>query len=976
MTNNLYERTVGGRAAVTVWGAGYIGLSSSLAFAQAGFKVTTFDPNDVLVAGLRRGDVPFVGFERWCSIPIDEVGGLVDFTAQMSDSVLGADIHVVCVGTDVGRSPERRSLFDVAASIGCAPVGQERLVVIESTVSPSWLEEFALVAAGDSPPDQVMFGCAPRRDWFVDESLNLGSLPRVVGGSTPQATELVAALYRTVSNEVLPASSWVQASLVKVIENSHRFLSIVFANQLAAAYADIDTAEALRLASTKWNMPLVQPSIGIGGYCIPTAPRYLLDENRRLPMLNSAIEWDGEHATRIASRIIETHRPDRIAILGVSYAPNLRVDRVSPSIELARALAEDGVAVEIHDPYYEPDEIAALCRLPVLRFPDDLAAADVVLVATAHDEYVEPLSTLMSRPDPPSIIDNLGTLAAVLNGSPNYSDLGSLQARRGSNLTVGQRDECRDPVVTDRLAPTSSGRQHHYHGAGLDQPIIDELTVVDFLRGHAERGADSPFLTMIAGDQGDEEHFVTYGQLWRDVESRAGWLQHHLDAGPGSYLGVSMANDYNSIVNLLSVAASGAATVVVGGDSPARRLAAQFAQTEVTYALGLEPGSCNSVEIVEAGQGSGYRRPAIRSDEAGFVFFTSGSTGSSKAVVQGHYGSLVNDVATVRHHRMKAGERILGCLPLSHVNGLHFTVLSTIVARSHLMLAPEFDAVKIGGWVEAYRPRLFSAVPSILQAMVDGHRRRPADYSALDYVMTAAAPVSGSLVRAFREQLGTKVVQGYGLSETTNFTSTMPIDLADDLYRSLMERDRPPVGVALDGNEVAILADGVYHREPGTVGEVCVRGHNVMLRYHRADDLTAKAFAGGWFHTGDIGTIERCGEMDLLTLRGRLKNMVKVAGMSVSLDEIDNLLLTASGVVDGASLAVDDSVLGERVVAVVSTTDPMTTAESVKEQLGHDLPPGHLPSDIIIVDCVPRSPTGKIKRTELKDLYERVRSSA
>lgn len=220
------------------------------------------------------------------------------------------------------------------------------------------------------------------------------------------------------------------------------------------------------------------------------------------------------------------------------------------------------------------------------------------------------------------------------------------------------------------------------------------------------------------------------------------------------------------------------------------------------------------------------------------------------------------------------------------------------------------------------------------------------------------------------ERWGVRILQGYGLTETTNFSTTMPRGLSDAAYRALMlDCDIPSVGTALYGNEVAVLRPDGQRAEPGERGEVCMRGHNVMSRYQGNPEATAEAFADGWFHSQDLGyeVVEPETGLRFVVLTGRAKNIAKVRGETVSLEEMERALKTLPAVRDAACGTAPDRFLGEVVVAAVATADDTTDAVLL-EHLGRFFDPAVLPARFLRLPSIPRTATGKVLRPKLREL--------
>jgi acyl-CoA synthetase (AMP-forming)/AMP-acid ligase II len=530
-------------------------------------------------------------------------------------------------------------------------------------------------------------------------------------------------------------------------------------------------------------------------------------------------------------------------------------------------------------------------------------------------------------------------------------------------------------LTADWAVGSDADRVHRWR----DRPSTDRLpvppTIAARLVERAARQGGEPYLTVVAAD--GSARTVTYGQTGELTGRLAGWLRADLDVPAGEPVGLLPLNDQPSALAVLGLLRSGCPALLLPPDAPPERHRRQLRAAGARIALrspavpaGALPEALPLPDPAEL-----PARPAPPPDRldpaaAALCFGTSGSTAEAKLVVQSHYNAVVNAEAVRRHHRLAGGDRFLGCLPVHHVNGLHFTLLGTLWSGAHAVLAAGFDPFGYPRLVQRFRPRLASVVPSILEALVETWRRPPP--AELGYLVSAAAPLPVRLAREVLDRLGVRVVQGYGLTETVNFATTVPVDLPESEYRRLvLDADVPSVGTAVAGNEVAVLVDG-RPAPPGTAGEVCVRGHNVMTGYLGNPAATTAAFAGGWFHTGDLGhEVLAADGRRYVVLTGRAKNVAKVQGESVSLEEIDRLLLAVPGIRDAASVALPDRFLGERIVTGIVAGPPGGAAdgvdERVREALRSALAPGLGPRRIVRLERIPRTPTGKVLRPELAE---------
>jgi acyl-CoA synthetase (AMP-forming)/AMP-acid ligase II len=514
---------------------------------------------------------------------------------------------------------------------------------------------------------------------------------------------------------------------------------------------------------------------------------------------------------------------------------------------------------------------------------------------------------------------------------------------------------------------TSRGDQaRSYQGVGWRAAADDSRTVLDALRETSD--SREPFLTSWASD--GRARTLSYADADRLTRRYATWLRTAHDVGHGSVVGLLMINDEPSVLALLATLRAGATAHVLNPGDPAARIEQQTQASGVGLLLrsaDAEDTTTRAVPLPEESELEGLAPLPDALVDAGadaLLFGTSGSTAASKIVRQSHLALMTNAEAVRQHHALEPGQRLLSCLPLHHVNGVHFTLLGSLVARAHAVLPRRFDPLGYAALIRDVRPRLASVVPSILEALLVT-TREPLSSFGLEYFVSAAAPLPAVTARRVLAGLEVPVLQGYGLTETTNFSTTVPRGLSPRTYASVMlEVEIPPVGVAMPGNDVAVLGPGGRELPPGDVGEVCMRGHNVMSGYLRNPDGDAEALRGGWFHSGDLGywRVENACRQPLLVLTGRLKNIAKVGGESVSLEEVERAMRALPGVNDAACVIVPDAMLGERIIGAVQfQAEPF----DVRAALRSALPATAVPARIFAVPVVPRTATGKVLRPEL-----------
>jgi long-chain acyl-CoA synthetase len=301
------------------------------------------------------------------------------------------------------------------------------------------------------------------------------------------------------------------------------------------------------------------------------------------------------------------------------------------------------------------------------------------------------------------------------------------------------------------------------------------------------------------------------------------------------------------------------------------------------------------------------------------LIFTSGSTGYGKIVEQTEAQVLANADALIDHHRGAEGLAIGTPLPVYHVNALCFSVLVTLLTGGRLVLFEKFQPLQMLEAVDAKKIEILSVMPLILNAIAGKREKLRQNLKPpFRYFVSAASAMSPELAAEIVENFPARVIQGYGLSESVNFSCLMPVDLGDEDYRHWMTSyERPSVGPALSGNEVTVV--GQEGQELGELekGEIVINGPSLMKGY-RGDNQPRDSAPQG-FRTGDVGFFQRdSAGRKFFFVTGRLKETIKRLGQTVSLLEVDDLVSRAPGLADRCiAVAFDHSISGEELGLVI-----------------------------------------------------------
>ena len=364
--------------------------------------------------------------------------------------------------------------------------------------------------------------------------------------------------------------------------------------------------------------------------------------------------------------------------------------------------------------------------------------------------------------------------------------------------------------------------------------------------------------------------------------------------------------------------------------------------------------------------------PSIGLDDPAQIIYTSGTTGKPKGVVLTQRNFLRDAEYIARWHGISGVDRAMCILPLFHVNGEVVTTVTPLWSGGSVVMPERFTASRHWEWISAHGVTWFSAVPTNLGILVN----RPPEESdperhpraGLRFAICGAAPLPVEVQRAFERRFRLLVIEGYGLSETTCYSTFNPHPPPevrrygeDDGYRRLGS-----VGVAV-GNEVAILDDADDEVPTGDAGEICIRGENVMVRYEKRPEETAAALAHGWFHSGDIGHMDADG---YVYITDRKKDIIIRGGENIMPREIDEVLYRHSAVRDAATIGAPDTKYGERVVSFVVLRDGATaTPAELADHCRAHLADFKVPAEIRLIDEIPKGPSGKLLRRELRERY-------
>ncbi|MBD0325469.1 MAG: long-chain fatty acid--CoA ligase [Pyrinomonadaceae bacterium] len=348
-----------------------------------------------------------------------------------------------------------------------------------------------------------------------------------------------------------------------------------------------------------------------------------------------------------------------------------------------------------------------------------------------------------------------------------------------------------------------------------------------------------------------------------------------------------------------------------------------------------------------------------KNDEA-IIIYTSGTTGKPKGCLLTHGNLLANARQITSWLKFTERDRLLIVMPLFHVNAVMVATLAPLYANGSTVITPKFSVSRFWQTISDYKITSFGSVATMLSLLANTYPEGvPAGLNTeqLRFALCGSAPVPAEVLKRFEETFHCLVIEGYGMSETTCRSTFNPPD----------ERRRPGSCGLPIGNEMKIVDEDVAVVADGQLGEIVLRGENILKGYFKNEEATAAAFRGGWFHTGDIGYRDADGFYYIVD---RKSDMIIRGGENIYPREIDEVLYSHEAVAAAATIGVPDPLYGEEVFAfVVLKEGASLTEEELLSFCRERLADYKCPKAIRFVADIPKGPTGKLLKRELASLY-------
>jgi long-chain acyl-CoA synthetase len=342
-------------------------------------------------------------------------------------------------------------------------------------------------------------------------------------------------------------------------------------------------------------------------------------------------------------------------------------------------------------------------------------------------------------------------------------------------------------------------------------------------------------------------------------------------------------------------------------------------------------------------------------DDTAVILYTSGTTGKPKGAELTHSNMKMNAEIAGELVEVSEDDIELGALPLFHSFGQTCNMNGAVAVGAMMTQLPRFDPDKALEIMERDKVTIFQGVPTMYNAMLHSDKCGEFDTSTLRFCMSGGSAMPEELMRNFEEKFDCKILEGYGLSETSPVASFNHPD-----------RERKPgsIGTPIRGVEMKLVDDDGNDVDDGEVGEIAIKGHNVMKGYWNRPDATEEVMKDGWFHTGDMGKKDEDGYFFIVD---RKKELIIRGGYNVYPREVEEVLYEHPAIQEAAVIGVPDDKMGEEVGAAVVLKKGEELSEDelrsyVKEQVANY----KYPRKIWFEDELPKGPTGKILKKDIE----------
>jgi acyl-CoA synthetase (AMP-forming)/AMP-acid ligase II len=471
---------------------------------------------------------------------------------------------------------------------------------------------------------------------------------------------------------------------------------------------------------------------------------------------------------------------------------------------------------------------------------------------------------------------------------------------------------------------------------------------------------------------------LTHGGL-RDLMRAAAGRLAELGLGRGSRIAIVLPNGPEMATAFVSIASSattaplnpaykkdeldfyltdiGANAILVGAEDNGPAVAAAGRHgIAILRLVADDRAPAGSFAIEGSPAGPAVAAGFVTAEDAALLLHTSGTTSRPKLVPLTHANLAASAAHIGATLALTPADRCLNIMPLFHIHGLIAAVLSSLAAGGSVFCTPGFNALRFFHWLGEANPTWYSAVPTMHQAILAraARNREAIDAAPLRFIRSSSASLPPQVMAELESVFGCPVIESYGMTEAAHQMASNP----------LPPRARKPgsVGPAA-GPEIAVMAEDGRIVPAGETAEIVIRGPNVTAGYEQNPDANRVAFAHGWFHTGDQGTMDDEG---YVRVTGRLKEIINRGGEKISPLEVDEVLMDHPAIAQVVTFATPHDKLGEEVAAaVVLREGSEATEQAIRVFAATRLADFKVPRRVVILDEIPKGATGKLQRIGL-----------
>ena len=469
---------------------------------------------------------------------------------------------------------------------------------------------------------------------------------------------------------------------------------------------------------------------------------------------------------------------------------------------------------------------------------------------------------------------------------------------------------------------------------------------------------------------GNEHH--TFGQAHALAGGLAKRLKDEFGLQPGDRVGLWLKNCPEFAFSLFGILLAEGVVVSINNfltpdevgylleDSGAKVLISEVSMAEGTAALQSQLDGLAVIEVEELGQADDSQAPGLppagqAGEDLALIIYTSGTTGKPKGAMLSNNNLLRNVQAVMEELELTPEDRMACLLPMFHSFSMTVCVLLPMTQGLSVVAVKSLHPPKnIIAELLLHQASVLPAIPQLYR-MLANVQMPPG--MALRICVSGAAPLPLEVLKAFNENVGIPLLEGYGLSETSPVASFNPLH---------GEKKAGSVGLPIRGVAFQIWNDVGEVLPTGEQGEICIKGHNIMIGYWNNPEATAAAIKGEWFLSGDIGYLDEDG---YLYITDRKKDMLLVNGINVYPRELEEVIYQFDGVKEAAVIGINDPRKGDLVVACVAAIEGATIEDAALLAFLKDkLAAYKLPRRVIQLEALPRNATGKILKTKLREI--------